>query len=105
MKVKDQGLLLDHSYVAVCHSYNVNKKKKRHIKKKSVKCTFPCVEGHQHVAFNSHIFESCDAINTMLLIGQEFAAWYENNKTAVTDCNKIDYNTKLNIKKCLRIWK
>ena len=29
VKVKDRRLLLDHSYVAACHSYNVNKKKKR----------------------------------------------------------------------------
>ena len=101
VKVKNQGLLVDHSYVAVCHLYNVNKKKKRRIKKKSVKYTFPCVEDQQYVASNSHIFGSCDAVDTMLLIGQEFAAWCKNNKTAVTDYNKMECNTELMLKNAL----
>ena len=66
-----------------------------------MKYTFPCVEDHQYVSFNSHIFGSCDAVDTMLLIGQEFAAWCENNKTAVTDYNKMVCNTDLMLKNTL----
>ena len=53
------------------------------------------------MASNSHIFGSCDAVDTVLLIGQEFAAWCENDKTAVTDYNKMDCNTKLGLKNAL----
>ena len=96
MKVKEK-VLLDHTYVASC-SADVNKKKKRRIKSKPAKYAFQCVEGHQYMSSNSYVVGSCEVVDTILTIGQEFATWCENDKDILTDYNKIDFNSELIIK-------